>query len=107
MKQGANRNVIDPLLDEFAVTVQERAKALAPVQSGRLQSNIKVYRRKSGTIVFSSVARNPLTGFDYAPIQHENKLLKHPNGGQAKYLEEPLREELDKLVLRIRRNITK
>lgn len=52
------------------------------------------------------VGRGKLTGSVevdqvYAQFQHERLDLKHPNGGQAKYLEEPLYANTDRYMERL------
>jgi hypothetical protein len=37
----------------------------------------------------------------YAIVQHENLTLRHPNGGQAKYLEQPVMEAMRGLDRRL------
>lgn len=67
-----------------------RAQRLAPVEEGTLRAagNLEVTRTAGdveGTISFDTV---------YAARQHEETDWVHPLGGQAKYLEAPLREQL-------------
>jgi len=41
----------------------------------------------------------------YARYQHENLELNHPNGGQAKYLEEPARRLQNDMAAIVRRSV--
>lgn len=41
----------------------------------------------------------------YARYQHENMELNHPNGGQAKYLEQPARELQHEMAAIVRRSV--
>ncbi|MBB1511974.1 HK97 gp10 family phage protein [Tessaracoccus sp. MC1627] len=64
---------------ETAKEVLRVAKSLAPKESGKLRRSGKVETDfKSVSVVFKG---------RYAWIQHERLDFKHPNGGQAKYLE--------------------
>ena len=75
-----------------------RPVAVAPKDTGRLRNSadpeVKVKNNKiTATVTFS--AKNPVNGYDYALIQHEVK-FNHPNGGQWKYLKQPLDENRDR-----------
>lgn len=41
----------------------------------------------------------------YAAIQHEDMSLNHPNGGQAKFLEQPARELRHEMAAIVRRSV--
>jgi hypothetical protein len=41
----------------------------------------------------------------YARIQHEDMTLNHPNGGQAKYLEQPARQLAPEMAAIVRRSV--
>ena len=77
-------------LKDDALDLLGKAVNLAPVDSGDL--------RGSGSVKFED---NTVTiGFEepYAVKQHEHTEYKHPEGGQAKYLEQPFRENIDKYI---------
>lgn len=93
----------------------ELSQDLVPVDTGELKKSGKVVkvgesgRKVSYQVVYEALApwKNSSNGvFNYAWIQHEDMTLKHPNGGQAKYLEEPYRKNKD-LLLAILRAETK
>ena len=66
----------------------------------RRRGDIKGYRYEgiigyAGTTGQASDAINPVTGqaaSSYAVIVHEDLTAKHPNGGKAKFLEDPVRD---------------
>jgi hypothetical protein len=64
------------------------AQQLAPIDEGTL--------RNSAAITVQSAARVAVSfNTPYAVKQHEEVGYRHPKGGQAKYLEEPLHTEAD------------
>ena len=82
------KNAIIHELKIIAADLQGKAQRLAPVDSGDL--------RGSG---FSEVdGLDATVGFTepYALRQHEEMDYAHPRGGQAKYLETPYKENLNK-----------
>lgn len=83
MKVGAYRG-----LKEWADIVLDTSQALVPVDIGELETSGKV----SGDNGSLTVAVFYDTGNLYAIRQHEDTSLNHPNGGQAKYLEQPFNE---------------
>jgi|SRR5579864_2376944 len=68
----------------------EEAKARVPVESGTLRDSGTVTMTETGTKVTATIA------FDtpYATYIHEDLELQHEHGGQAKYLESVLNEEV-------------
>lgn len=84
------------------------AQKRVPVESGRLRDSGQVTPTggASAAVSFGREDDAELTGFDehdrakgtsasadYAVKQHEDMTLDHPNGGSAKYLEQPMHEE--------------
>lgn len=66
-----------------------RAQRLAPIEEGTLRASgeLEVDSRRgavTGTVSFNTV---------YAARQHEETDWHHPKAGQAKYLEQPLKEQ--------------
>lgn len=82
----------------------ELSQPLVPVDTGRLKASGNVYKQNKNTVYVSYQAFNPVNDYDYAPIQHENLMFNH-NIGQAKYLEQPFRENMDEIVNRIAEKI--
>lgn len=78
--------------------------AKVPVETGRLMDSIEITVSKSPRypgIVATATARNPRTDYDYAFLQEVNTDYRHPNGGQAHFLEEPFRKEVQKFFERM------
>lgn len=85
----------------------ELSKPLVPVDTTTLKESGKVVQGKGKaefSVVYSATVKDRYdnTGkdisnvkgpdFNYAWIQHEATWFRHPNGGQAKYLEQPFEE---------------
>lgn len=90
------------VLLEEAARIKEEAIMQVPVKTGTLQSSIDVSvtgfkLRKTLTATASAVSR----GYDYAEIQHENLDFNHPNGGKAKYIEDPFNAGVQRIVSRL------
>mgnify|MGYP006867956678 CR=1 FL=1 len=83
-------------LHEAGEHLLELSQPLVPVDTGRLKASGKVVDIDNDVYV-TYEAVNPENGYEYAPIQHEDLDFKH-NVGQAKYLEEPFRNNIDELV---------
>ena len=82
--------VNDKALQDVALDLLGKAKELAPVDTGDL--------RGSGSVKFENNTAS--VGFEepYAVSQHEHTEYEHPQGGQAKYLEQPFKENIDKYI---------
>lgn len=84
-------------LEVAAEWIQEDAKAIVPVDKGKLRDSIFARVSKSprypGLIVSASAKSN--RGFDYALIQEENENFSHEEPGQAHYLSQPFYNILD------------
>ena len=98
MKKEVKEKTIEAF-EDVVLDLADKALNLAPVDTGRLRKSadpeVKIKANKiTATVTFS--AKNPDNGYDYALIQHEDLSFKHPNGGQAKYLEQPLKENRDR-----------
>jgi hypothetical protein len=65
-----------------------RAAAIAPLEEGALSQSGRVER--AGLMVGVGFGTGPSAA--YATKQHEDLTLRHINGRQAKYLEQPLSE---------------
>lgn len=84
-------------LEVAADWIEEDAKAITPVDKGKLQESVRVRVSKSprypGIIASASAKSN--RGFDYALIQEENEDFSHEEPGQAHYLSQPFYQVLD------------
>lgn len=85
------------------------SQELVPVDTGELKRSGKVVKITNTSssakmvyqVQYEALApwSNSSTGyFNYAWIQHEDLELRHPNGGQAKYLEYPYRSNKQLLM---------
>lgn len=74
-----------------AATLLQASKPLVPVDTGQMRDSGHVVEEAPGVaaVVYT---RTPDEGGDFnvAALQHEDMTLNHPNGGQAKYLEDPM-----------------
>ena len=77
-------------LEKVGVDLQSKAQLLAPVDMGDLR----------GSAFTEVIGMEATVGFTepYALRQHEEVGYRHPKGGQAKYLEEPFKENLSQYV---------
>lgn len=73
------------------------SQPLVPVDTGRLKASGKVSSDGPSRRYVSYEAFDPNTGYEYAPLQHEALSFKHKIG-QAKYLEDPFRVELNNMI---------
>ena len=86
---------------EVSFDLLGKAVDLAPVDTGDL--------RGSGKVEFEE-DRNKLVGIvsfntPYARRQHEELTWRHPEGGQAKYLQQPFEENADRYIQKIRDSV--
>jgi hypothetical protein len=79
--------------------LQGKAQQLAPVDTGDLRGS-----------AYTKLGKNSVeVGFNtpYALRQHEELNYRHPRGGQAKYLEEPFKENKNKYIDHIKNSTKK
>lgn len=73
-----------------------------PVEHGPLRNSARVHELAGLRVAVSFGGENDgddgESTNDYAVVQHEALEFRHPNGGQAKYLEEPLMTERNTLL---------
>lgn len=81
-------------LKVIADDLMGRAQREAPVEEGTLRGSATV------TIVTTSEMGSAVVSFNtvYAARQHEEVTWKHPKGGKAKYLEDPLKAMAQRYV---------
>lgn len=84
-------------LEAAAEWIQEDAKAITPVDKGKLQESVFVRVSKSPRYpgIIASASAKSKRGFDYALIQEENENFSHEDPGQAHYLSQPFYQVLD------------
>ena len=94
------------ILLEEAPRIEETAKIRTPEKTGKLKESVKVRvsrdKRRPGLYAQASAENR---GYDYALIQHENLSYKHPNGGQAKFLESAFVEGVERIERRIEQEV--
>jgi hypothetical protein len=80
---------LDDALQRVGQDLLARAAPLAPIDEGTLRASghVELERLDAGRQEVVVSFNTP-----YAAVQHERTDYEHPRGGQAKYLEEPLKE---------------
>lgn len=92
---------IESALNDIGADLQRRSQERAPIDTGDLRGSASFKLRKmTGTFRL-------VVGFGtiYAMKQHENLEYKHPQGGEAKYLERPFFENQRKYVQLIKNRV--
>lgn len=74
-----------------------RSVELAPIEDGELRGSGKVEFEEDGNKLVGTVSFNT----PYAVVQHEEMSYNHPQGGQAKYLEQPYQQNAERYVRHI------
>ncbi len=87
------RRAAEKATRESMIDLQGRAQRLAPIETGDLRASAQwaVKAMPDGSIVGGVAFPLP-----YAAAQHEGVDFNHPRGGEAKYLERPLKENADR-----------
>jgi hypothetical protein len=87
------------ILQREAANIQTEAKAQTPVESGKLESHVRVKVTTSKTrpgLNISASARSK-GGYNYAGIQHENTEFKHPIKGKDHFLSDPFNAGVERI----------
>lgn len=86
----AVRDVAENSLRKSMLDLQGKAQRLAPIDLGDLRGSAY------SDVGFTEWGLEAVTGFTepYALRQHETMEYNHPKGGQAKFLEQPLKENI-------------
>lgn len=90
-----------------AQSILSDSQPLVPVETGTLRS--------SGAVELPAIAGTEIEvviGYggaaqDYAIVQHEHVEFAHPNGGQAKFLEQPALEHAATMEIRLAGRLSK
>lgn len=85
--------------------IYDASQPLVPVDTGRLKRSGKIIKLKDGYKIHYR-ALNPKNKYNYAPIQHENLKFNH-RVGQAKYLEQAVKSNMDKIKKVIAQEVVK
>jgi len=88
-------------VSEVCLDLQGKAQLLAPVDSGDLRGSASTQITESGNTITGKIG----FGVEYALIQHETLWFRHPRGGQAKYLENPMKENETRYVAHIESSV--
>jgi hypothetical protein len=95
--------VSEEAIKDVAFDLLGKAKLLAPIDTGDL--------RGSGFVEFVETTNGigAIIGFStpYAVRQHEELDYHHPQGGQAKYLEQPFKENTQRYVKHLADSVKK
>jgi len=85
---------------KHANRVMNASKALVPIETGKLMISGEVLEPEvtDSAVTIDLVYGTSEPTSNYAVVQHERLDFNHPNGGQAKYLEQPLLAMADDLT---------
>lgn len=94
---------LDKEVDKLAENIYISALKIVPYDEGRLSAGIYSRRsrskRKRGIVVGAKAMHK---GYNYAVIQHENEEYFHDYPREAKFIEKPFDDELEKFYERMR-----
>lgn len=82
-------------IEEAMTFILKQSKEEVPVDTGALKKSGKMTKIKNGYEI--SYKQKSESGYNYAPIQHENLDYKHKKG-KAKYLEDPIKQNEQKII---------
>lgn len=94
---------VKKVIENHCKAILSKAKALCPVETGDLKRSGDWEVKKGLTGVTGNVSFSS----PYAVKQHEDQTLNHPNGGQAKFLEQPYNESKAKIIKDIKDELAK
>lgn len=89
---------------EVALDLQQKSMDEVPVDTHKLQESCYVDDSKLNDLVVE-VGYDKNGELKYALKQHEDLSLNHPNGGKAKFLEDPFNQNAEKYVEHIGKRI--
>ena len=84
---------------DAAMDLWSKSADLVPVLDGHLKGSGKAEPKNDGMVWEVSY------GTEYAHYQHEGLDFRHPQGGQAKYLQQPFEENADRYIQKIRDSV--
>lgn len=94
---AALRRAVEREINDIATDVLAEAKRQVPVDKGMLRRSGTKEVGWRGDRITATISFNT----PYAAIQHEDTSFRHPRGGKAKYLEDPLKAEAPKMRSRL------
>lgn len=95
------RRVTSEVMDELANDIMVEAQRQTPVDTGQLRDSARIHGATPFRRIISFEAIDPVSGYSYGPIQHENLEFKHEIGN-AKFLENSVNSNLVKLSERFK-----
>lgn len=90
-------NAASEALLNCAVDLQDISVNRAPIDTGKLRENCVIDDSELDTTLTVIVGYSREVD-KYSIVQHERLDFNHPNGGEAKYLENPFNENTDKYI---------
>lgn len=96
-------NIMNSELQDLGHRVVTRARSLAPEKTGRLRRGIR-YSVLNGSLYVYAHAYNQRTGYDYAPIQHNNPDYHHTTG-EYLFLKKAVDIESRNFMRRVKRRL--
>jgi hypothetical protein len=85
--QRRTHRLVDKAVEKWAQTILGDAVMQAPIREGTLRGSGHIEDLSGPGIIAREISFNT----PYAARQHEELTWKHPRGGKAKYLEDPLK----------------
>jgi len=84
-------------VDAAAHHILDASQPLVPVEHGDLKASghVETVAPLHARIVYDAVSPE---GYPYGIRQHEDMSLNHPNGGQAKFLEQPMHTDAQEVA---------
>ena len=95
---------IQGALDSVIQRIFQRSKELVPVRTGALRDSAVIESGIRGGMPTANITYGG-GSVDYALKVHEDLSMRHPNGGQAKYLEQAFIEYESQAITEIQRAI--
>lgn len=100
------KNIIASADDSFltcGADLQSKSVDRAPIDTGKLRENCVVDESEIGQHIVK-IGYSPEVN-DYSVVQHERLDFNHPNGGEAKYLENPFNENAQQYIEKIKTDV--
>jgi len=94
---AALRRAVEREMNAIATDVLAEAKRQVPLDKGTLRRSGTKEVSWQGDRIVATVSFNT----PYAAVQHEETGYRHPRGGKAKYLEDPLKAQAGRMRQRL------
>ena len=96
---AAVKRAVEREMNALATDVLAEAKRQVPLDKGMLRRSGTKEIGWQGDRIVATVSFNTV----YAAVQHEGTNFRHPRGGKAKYLEDPLKQYAPEMRRRLNR----